>query len=53
VLQGGDGPGIFGPVINAIPEGEAAGELWDRVRWLIEHNEFFELKRTRLQPKHH
>src|SRR5439155_8512641 len=29
VLDGGKGPGMFGPVINPVPEGEEAGELWD------------------------
>jgi len=41
------GRGIFGPVVAVAPTGEAAGELWDRVRWLIEMDGFFELKRNR------
>ena len=47
VLDDEDGPGIFGPVINPVPEGEAAGELWDRVLWLTRQEGFFELKRSR------
>ena len=47
VLDGGEGPGIFGPVIKPVPEGEAAGELWDRVAWLLRQPGFFELKRSR------
>jgi hypothetical protein len=47
VLGAGTGPGIFGPVINPVPEGEAAGELWDRVLWLTRQPGFFELKRSR------
>ena len=47
VLDNGDGPGIFGPVIKPVPEGEAAGELWDRVLWLARQPGFFELKRAR------
>jgi predicted DsbA family dithiol-disulfide isomerase len=47
VLDGGDGPGIFGPVIRPVPEGEAAGQLWDRVEWLLRQEGFFELKRGR------
>ena len=47
VLDVGDGPGIFGPVIKPVPEGEAAGELWDRVYWLLRQPGFFELKRAR------
>jgi predicted DsbA family dithiol-disulfide isomerase len=38
---------LFGPVIDDVPEGEAAGELWDRVRWLMDHPNFLELKRAR------
>jgi len=41
------GRGIFGPVVAVAPTGEAAGELWDRVRWLAEFDGFFELKRER------
>ena len=41
------GKGIFGPVKAVAPTGEAAGELWDHVRWLAEMDDFFELKRTR------
>lgn len=47
VLDNGEGPGIFGPVIKPVPEGEAAGELWDRVAWLLRQPGFFELKRAR------
>jgi hypothetical protein len=49
VLDDGTGPGIFGPVIDPVPEGEAAGELWDRFAWLIRQPGFFELKRTRMK----
>jgi 2-hydroxychromene-2-carboxylate isomerase len=41
------GKGIFGPVKALAPTGEAAGELWDHVRWLTEQDDFFELKRLR------
>jgi predicted DsbA family dithiol-disulfide isomerase len=41
------GKGLFGPVLSSPPEGDAAGELWDHVRWLIEQDGFFELKRER------
>jgi hypothetical protein len=37
----------FGPVIDKVPTGEDAGELWDRVEWLMHRTEFFELKRSR------
>ncbi len=41
------GKGIFGPVLSLAPVGEEAGRLWDHVRWLIEKDGFFELKRAR------
>jgi hypothetical protein len=41
------GQGMFGPVIAKAPTGEAAGELWDHVEWLIRRDGFFELKRER------
>jgi predicted DsbA family dithiol-disulfide isomerase len=42
-----NGRGIFGPVKAVAPTGEAAGELWDHVRWLTDQDDFFELKRIR------
>ena len=41
------GKGIFGPVVATAATGEAAGEFWDHVKWLIEQDDFFELKRER------
>ena len=41
------GRGLFGPVIASAPEREEAGELWDHVRFLIEADGFYELKRDR------
>ncbi|MBK5227474.1 MAG: DsbA family protein [Actinobacteria bacterium] len=41
------GEGMFGPVIAKAPSGEAAGELWDHVEWLIRQDGLFELKRER------
>jgi hypothetical protein len=43
----GSGRGLFGPVIATAPEREVAGQLWDHVRFLIEADGFFELKRER------
>jgi predicted DsbA family dithiol-disulfide isomerase len=40
----------FGPCLDVRISGGAAGELWDRVAWLIEHDHFFELKRGRGRP---
>lgn len=48
VLDGGDGPAIFGPVISEVPNDDDAVELWRHVFWLVRHGEFAELKRERL-----
>lgn len=50
ILDGGDGPAIFGPVISAVPSDEDAVELWRHVSWLVRHENFSELKRDRLSP---
>jgi protein-disulfide isomerase-like protein with CxxC motif len=47
VLDGGDGPAIFGPVIAQVPSDEDAVELWRHVSWLVRHRAFAELKRDR------
>jgi 2-hydroxychromene-2-carboxylate isomerase len=45
------GKGIFGPVIARAPRGVDAVRLWEHVRWLIEAEGFYELKRDRdLKP---
>jgi 2-hydroxychromene-2-carboxylate isomerase len=41
------GRGLFGPVIATAPSREEAGELWDHVRFLIDADGFYELKRER------
>jgi 2-hydroxychromene-2-carboxylate isomerase len=41
------GPPIFGPVIDPVPTGEAAGTLYDHVAALSRIPTFFELKRSR------
>jgi len=40
-------PPTFGPILDARITGEDAGELWDRVSWLVSADRFFELKRPR------
>lgn len=48
VLDGGDGPSIFGPVISELPaDDEEAVALWEHVSWLVRHRSFAELKRDR------
>ncbi|KAB2593122.1 mycothiol-dependent nitroreductase Rv2466c family protein [Streptomyces arboris] len=42
-----DGTVWFGPVLNTIPRGEEAAELFDSFRVLANHQGFFELKRAR------
>jgi 2-hydroxychromene-2-carboxylate isomerase len=42
----GDCPfGFFGPVIDTVPEGEAARALWEHTAWFLTQPAFFELKR--------
>jgi 2-hydroxychromene-2-carboxylate isomerase len=50
VLDGGEGPAIFGPVISKVPTDEDAVELWRHVAWLTRYDNFAELKRERTVP---
>lgn len=47
VLDDGDGPAIFGPVISEPPDDDDAAELWRHVSWLARYANFSELKRDR------
>jgi len=47
VLDGGKGPGFFGPVFSPAPTGKPAVELWDAIIVAGRSPGFFELKRTR------
>jgi protein-disulfide isomerase-like protein with CxxC motif len=42
-----DGFAFFGPVVSAIPRGEAAARLWDGLVQVAQTDGFYELKRTR------
>lgn len=48
VLDGGEGPAIFGPVLSELPTDEEAVEVWRHVSWLVRYQSFSELKRDRL-----
>ena len=47
VLDGGRGPGFFGPVMSPAPTGEDAVTFWDAIIAAGRMPGFFELKRTR------
>lgn len=46
VLDGGQGPGFFGPVMSPAPTGEDAVKFWDAIIAAGRIPGFFELKRT-------
>ena len=49
VLDGGDGPAIFGPVIsNPTTSDDEARALWEHTSWLTRYENFSELKRDRI-----
>lgn len=41
--------GFYGPIIQDVPHGDAAGELWDYTAWALKQPNIFELKRDRAQ----
>lgn len=47
VLDGGSGPGFFGPVMSPAPTGEAAVAMWDAMVAAGRTPGFYEFKRTR------
>ena len=47
VLDGGEGPGFFGPVFSPAPTGQAAVHMWDAVVAAGRIPGFYELKRSR------
>ena len=47
VLDDGEGPAIFGPVIYELPDDDETVELWRHTTWLVRCGNFAELKRGR------
>ena len=47
VLDGGKGPGFFGPVMSPAPTGKEAVKFWDAIINAGRTSGFFEFKRTR------
>jgi predicted DsbA family dithiol-disulfide isomerase len=47
VLDNGEGPGFFGPVMSPAPTGKAAVDMWDAMVAAGRTPGFYELKRTR------
>ncbi len=45
-LEGSD-VGFYGPIIQFVPRGEDAGEMWDHLVWVLHQPNLFELKRDR------
>ena len=39
--------GFYGPIIQFVPRGEEAGEMWDHLAWALRQPNLFELKRDR------
>lgn len=47
----GSNVGFYGPVINTVPHGEEAADLWDYTLWALQQPNIFELKRDRSQAE--
>lgn len=43
----GQDVGFYGPIIQFVPRGNEAGELWDYTAWALQQPNLFELKRDR------
>jgi hypothetical protein len=47
----GSDVGFYGPIIQFVPRGEEAGEMWEHVAWALHQPNLFELKRDRGKVK--
>jgi predicted DsbA family dithiol-disulfide isomerase len=47
ILDDGDGPGIFGPILNQVPPDDESRQLLQDVLRIMRSDYFFELKRSR------
>jgi 2-hydroxychromene-2-carboxylate isomerase len=47
VLDGGDGPQLFGPIISDIPDDAGALDLWRHFAWMARNPNVAEIKRER------
>ena len=43
----GHNVGFYGPIIQFVPRGQEAGEMWDHFEWALNQPNLFELKRDR------
>lgn len=43
--------GFYGPIIQDVPRGDDAGEMWDYISWAFRQPNLFELKRDRRSGK--
>lgn len=48
LFLGEDGRPFYGPLLDSVPRGEEAGEVWDHVAGLVQLPYFYELKRNRI-----
>ena len=48
ILDGGNGPQMFGPIISDIPDDAGAVDLWQHFVWMARNPNVAELKRDRL-----
>ena len=50
VLDGGDGPHMFGPIISEVPDDDAAVDLWRHFAWVARNPNLAEINLTFPKP---